>query len=101
MLASLANQSYDLVLAIDILEHFDKKDGITFLKECLRVSSNSVVISTPKDFIEQDVAANPLENHRSHWTEEDLESCGFETFLPNSLSIIAIAEINQSRQANN
>lgn len=95
LLASLASRSYDLVLAIDILEHFDKADGIAFLKECLRVSSRRVVISTPKDFIEQDVAANPFENHRPHWIEEDLKNCGFETSLPNSLSIIAIAEISE------
>ena len=95
LLASFDSRRYDLVLAIDILEHFHKEDGITFLKECLRVSSKSVLISTPKEFMEQDIAANSLENHRSHWTEDDLRNCGFETFLPNSLSIIAVANINE------
>lgn len=91
LLPSLADDAYDLVIAIDILEHLDKNPGKYFLEQCLRVCKGSVLISTPKEFCEQEVAANPLENHRSHWTEEDLRSCGFVTFLPDSLNWIAIA----------
>ena len=68
------------VLAIDILEHFEKEQGIAFLQECRRVSRGSVLVSTPKDFVAQEVLANPLENHRSHWTEEDFRLCGFDSF---------------------
>lgn len=92
LLPMLDSHSYELVLAIDILEHFDKNQGIRFLKECRRVCSGSALISTPKTFIEQDVPANPFENHRSVWNDDDLKRCGFDTFLPNSLSWIAIAD---------
>ncbi|HQU99058.1 MAG TPA: class I SAM-dependent methyltransferase [Nitrosomonas sp.] len=92
LLTSISNESYDFVLAVDILEHFTKEDGVRFLKECLRIASKSVLISTPKDFIEQEVPANPFENHRSHWTEEDLNKCGFGKFLPDPLSIIAVSD---------
>ena len=92
LLSTLRNKTYDLVLAIDILEHFHKEQGIIFLKECQRVSRDSVLVSTPKEFVAQEVLANPLENHRSHWTEEDLRSCGFNSFLSNALSLIAIAK---------
>ena len=37
----------------------------------------------------KEVAANPLENHRSHWTENDLKICGFESFLSNPLRWIS------------
>jgi 2-polyprenyl-3-methyl-5-hydroxy-6-metoxy-1,4-benzoquinol methylase len=93
LLSAMKDRTYDLVLAVDILEHFYKEQGINFLKECKRVCRGSVLVSTPKEFIEQDVPANPLENHRSHWTEEDLKQCGFDFFLPNSLSLIAIATV--------
>lgn len=92
VLSTLQSDTYDLVLAIDILEHFDKEQGNLFLKECQRVCKGAVLVSTPKDFIEQEVIVNPLENHRSHWTEQDLRMCGFDSFLPNSLSLIAIAK---------
>ncbi len=92
ILPTLQAGTYDLVLAIDILEHFDKEQGGLFLKECQRVCKGHVLVSTPKEFIEQEVVANPLENHRSHWTEKDLKMCGFESFLSNPLSWIAIAD---------
>lgn len=95
ILPTLQAGAYDLVLAIDILEHFDKGQGSVFLKECRRVCKNTVLVSTPRDFIEQEVVANPLENHRSHWTEQDLRVCGFDSFLPDSLSLIAIANGKQ------
>ncbi len=95
ILPTLQAGAYDLVLAIDILEHFDKGQGSVFLKECQRVCKKTVLVSTPRDFIEQEVVANPLENHRSHWTEQDLRVCGFDSFLPDSLSLIAIANGKQ------
>ncbi|HMV11524.1 MAG TPA: class I SAM-dependent methyltransferase [Nitrosomonas sp.] len=91
LLPTLASNSYDLVLAIDILEHFYKEQGVHFLKECRRIAKGSSLISTPKEFMEQDVPANPFENHRSVWNDEDLKRCGFDTFLPNPFSWIALA----------
>ena len=94
LLPTLGDKTYDLVLAIDILEHFEKEQGIVFLQECQRVSRGYVLVSTPKDFVAQEVPANPLENHRSHWSEKDFRLCGFDSFLPNALSLIAIAKYN-------
>lgn len=91
MLATLPAASYDLVLAIDILEHFDKEQGFEFLRALQRVSRGAVLISTPKDFHEQEVEANPLENHRSHWVEADLQQRGFTGMLENPQSLIAVS----------
>lgn len=91
LLPTLASNSYDLVLAVDILEHFHKEQGFRFLAECRRIAKRSSLISTPKEFMEQDVPANPFENHRSVWNDIDLKCCGFDTFLPNPLSWIAVA----------
>jgi hypothetical protein len=91
MLAKIPDATYELVLAIDILEHFDEPQGRTFLSECQRVSRKAVLISTPTDFHHQEVEANPLENHRSHWEKSDLQQAGFTEFLPNDLSLIAVS----------
>ncbi|MEQ8952560.1 MAG: hypothetical protein RL120_00370 [Gammaproteobacteria bacterium] len=82
-------QSYDLVMAIEILEHFDKDDGIRFLDMLQRRSHGTVLVTTPKDFIHQDYPANPYENHRSLWSREDLEARGFKRFLDNPNNWIA------------
>jgi 2-polyprenyl-3-methyl-5-hydroxy-6-metoxy-1,4-benzoquinol methylase len=91
MLAGVPDNTYELVLAIDILEHFEKPEGFNFLRECRRVSRGAVLISTPRDFHHQEVEANPLENHRSHWNESDLQGAGFAEFLPDPLSVIAVS----------
>ncbi len=90
-LATLPAASYDLVLAIDILEHFEKAQGYKFLQACQRVSRGAVLISTPLDFHEQEVEANPLENHRSHWVKSDLQQSNFRGFLPSHQSLIAVS----------
>lgn len=90
LLEAIPDAIYELVLAIDILEHFEKAEGQAFLEECRRVCRGAALISTPKDFFHQDVEANPLENHRSHWTEQDLRDSGFSEFLPDGLSLIAV-----------
>lgn len=89
LLPALAN-SYDMVLAIDILEHFEKQDGLRFL-ELIKARCNChALVSTPKDFVEQHVDANPFEDHRSHWVREDLEQAGFEEILANESSWVAV-----------
>ena len=88
-LPDVADAAYDLVLAIDVLEHFDVPQGQRFLAECRRVARRVALVSTPKDFVEQHVEANPFEDHRSHWSLDDLAAHGFGEVLPNDISWIA------------
>lgn len=65
---------YDLILLIDVIEHMDKEDGMTFLKKMISKSRN-VIIGTPKGFTDQDdVFGNELERHRSGWLPSDFKS---------------------------
>jgi hypothetical protein len=82
--------SYELVLAIDILEHFSEEEGLAFLGDVARVTSRAALVSTPKWFIEQNVAGNPLEDHRSLWSDSALASAGFDIVLPNRESWVAV-----------
>jgi len=87
------NKQYDLILAIDILEHFHKEAGVNFLQHLKEASLGHVLVSTPKQFIEQHEEANPYENHNSHWTESDLAAQGFTEILENGQSWIAVYSI--------
>lgn len=82
-------QNYDLVMAIEILEHFDKDDGKRFLELLDQRSQGMVLVTTPKEFIPQDYPANPYENHRSLWSREELEELGFSRFEDNPNNWIA------------
>lgn len=62
----------DLLLAFEILEHFDKNRGLQFLDACLG-ASKVVLLSTPLRPGEQgEVHGNTYEKHRSRWTLEEL-----------------------------
>ncbi len=88
VLPTLPEHSYELVLAIDILEHFEKSEGFIFLEQLKRISRGEILVSTPKTFIHQEVEANPYENHRSLWTKEELLELGFHHILENADSWI-------------
>tara|TARA_B100000959_G_C14971093_1_gene619742 strand:- start:329 stop:901 length:573 start_codon:yes stop_codon:yes gene_type:complete len=95
LLPKLESQ-YDLILAIDILEHFDKEHGLTFLSMIKQLATKHVLLSTPKDFIEQHEEANPYEDHRSHWVENELLDTGFTRILPNDDNWIAVHEVSDA-----
>ena len=66
---------YDLILLIDVLEHFDYKDGVDILDACVKTGRN-ILISTPKDIGYQGTNCvkcrgthfeNKYETHRFQW----------------------------------
>ncbi len=88
ILPTIPDDSYQLVIAIDILEHLEIADGLSFLAHLKRIASKAALVSTPKLFHEQVIPANPFENHRSVWSDDDLEQAGFSQVLPNQESWI-------------
>lgn len=79
---------YDLVLLIDVLEHFEKKDGSELLKTLVK-NNNGVLISTPKKPSPQkDAFGNIYETHRSRWVNNELGSIGECYFIDDSVSLI-------------
>jgi len=80
---------YDLVLLIDILEHFEKHQGETLLHRILS-KNDGVLISTPKKPNSQkDAFGNVYETHRSQWTKDDLSSIAPNLFINDRVSHIA------------
>lgn len=91
LLPGIADGAYELVIAIDILEHFDTAEGLDFLAHCRRIARRAALVSTPKEFHAQEVEANPLENHRSVWTQAQLAEAGYAQVLPNADSWVVVA----------
>lgn len=89
LLAGKHDQEYDLVLALAIVEHFDKADGKRFLDELKRVGRR-VIVSVPKNVQPQSIPGKPYETHRSRWNEEDFRKHGYTRFLPHDLAWIAV-----------
>ena len=88
---------YDLILLIDVLEHFDFEVGVKLLNDCLRLA-NDVVISTPQMFITQnDTFGNPFETHRSLWGKKHFAQFGQPVFIPDEISLICFLGPSSAR----
>jgi SAM-dependent methyltransferase len=76
VLPLMPDNSYDLILLIDVLEHFEREAGIRVIAECRRVGK-AVLVSTPrKFFLQEDSWGNPYERHKSLWSKKDLLALG-------------------------
>jgi len=80
---------YDLILLIDVIEHFTLEEGKRLLAACLQKGKN-VLVSTPKDIGSQGHAFdNPYETHKSQWQPHHFEQFGRCFSVPNLKSYIA------------
>jgi len=93
ILRKIKDRQYDMVLALAIVEHFEKHDGFAFLNELKRVGKK-VIVSVPMKWQEQYVPENDLETHRSHWTDTDFISAGFNRFLEHPVVWIPVYDGN-------
>lgn len=79
---------YDLILLIDVLEHFTRADGSTLLEACHQRGRN-VIVSTPVVATTQQAAfGNPYEAHKSQWERSDFEQGENWFRIPNHKSHI-------------
>lgn len=74
-------KSFDACVAIDVIEHFDKKDALKLIKDMEAIARKKVVILTPNGFYEQhDYDGNPHQVHKSGWKKKDLEKLGYKVY---------------------
>ncbi len=79
---------YDLILLIDVIEHFELDEGQKFLQICQEAADN-IIVSTPITFISQKSSfGNPHETHKSHWMRANFQGFSPKCFIPNELSLI-------------
>ncbi len=72
------DQSFDCVMAMDLIEHLTKEDGMIFLKKMERIARKRVILYTPNGFLKQDPCdGNPYQEHKSGWSAEEMRSYGY------------------------
>lgn len=72
-------QEYDLITALDVLEHFTKDEGVLVLEKLER-AGRRVIVVTPNGFVPQQVSGEPFQEHRSGWTAEDFSRRGYVVY---------------------
>lgn len=89
--------SFDIVIAIDTIEHLEKEEGLKLIEDAEKIALNKVIFFTPRKWSENKEAVenkkywsygNPYDYHKSNWTEEDFTSRGYE-IIPNKDYILA------------
>lgn len=74
-------KSFDGVIAIDVIEHFEKKDALVLLKTMEKIARKKVIILTPNGFVGQGHHDdNPYQVHKSGWYKKDLISLGYKVY---------------------
>jgi hypothetical protein len=68
---------YDLVVLVDVIEHFTLDDGHELLGRIQGAGTN-VLVATPKQWIAQHDDRNPHEEHLSYWSWEELAQHGID-----------------------
>lgn len=71
-------KSFDAVVALDLIEHLTKRDGIKLLKMMEKIARKKVVVLTPNGFIDQTGSDNSLQEHLSGWNTKDFKKRGYE-----------------------
>ena len=67
-------KNYELILLCDVIEHFEKPVGESVLRECIRMATKAVIVSTPSGSYSQgDMFNNDFERHKSEWTINDFQ----------------------------
>ena len=73
------DSDFDLVIALDLIEHLSKDNGYLLLYQLDRLASKSSLVFTPNGFIWQPPSLNnPFNAHISAWKPKELRKLGWK-----------------------
>lgn len=71
-------KSFDAVVALDVVEHIEKKEALQLIKKMETIARKKIIIMTPNGFHDQHIYDNnPYQRHRSGWTVDEFTSRHF------------------------
>ncbi|BCV20785.1 glycosyltransferase family 4 protein [Moorella sp. Hama-1] len=63
---------YDIIMLIDVLEHFEKEEGFNLISSLLKYTAKCLIISTPLyPDVQKEYMGNRHEKHKSRWVITD------------------------------
>lgn len=74
----LRPESFDAVVALDVIEHLTKQDGLQLLDWLEMIACKRIILVTPSGFRSQQSSPdNPFQSHLSGWTASELTRLGY------------------------
>jgi len=76
------SNSFDYVIAIEVIEHLTKSDGLKMIKEMERIAKKKIILTTPNGFLPAYAGPedNPSEKHISGWTVNEFKQLNFSVY---------------------
>ena len=72
-------KSFDVVLAMEVLEHLDKEEGAALLKSMEGIARHQVIITSPVGVHAQETLdGNPHQKHKHIWQPGELVQLGYK-----------------------
>jgi SAM-dependent methyltransferase len=72
-------RSVECLVALDLIEHLEKKDGLQLLDAMEQIASRRIVVFTPNGFVPQgERDQNPWQVHKSGWEVGEMRARGYE-----------------------
>lgn len=72
-------KSFDAVVALDVIEHLERPEGLELLARMESLAVRRVVVFTPNGFLPQGaVGGNELQRHLSGWDAAEMRRLGYE-----------------------
>ncbi len=70
---------FDACIALDLIEHLDKKSGLKLIADMERIARRRVIFLTPSGFLPQgNTEAGDLQAHHSGWEPEEMKQLGYQ-----------------------
>lgn len=83
-----SENSFDCVVAFDLIEHLEKEDGLVLIKNMEKIAKKRIVIYTPNGFLFQDVIdGNIYQKHISGWSYHEMKVNSFRVYGINGLKV--------------
>jgi SAM-dependent methyltransferase len=72
-------KQFDACIAMDVIEHFTKEDGMKLMQDMEKLARKKVILFTPKGFLPQHHFADAdLQMHLSGWEPAEMTGYGYE-----------------------
>lgn len=76
------DKSFDVVIALQLIEHMSKEEALIAIKEMERVAKKKWIITTPRGiYPQEEFDGNPYQEHKSAWDIDEMESLGYRVIL--------------------
>jgi hypothetical protein len=74
----IKRSSVDVVLALELIKHLEKDDGLVLLNDINEIATKQIILSTPVGWNPQsEYDGNPWQEHKSKWDPEEFLVRGF------------------------